>query len=67
MTPGTFTWGGAWGSFLAEPVGEHGRILMPRSVYGHINVRTDFGVTAMQSIVDSSRPAFHCRAYPKLD
>ena len=70
LTPGSFTWGGAWGTlFWADPVENMVGILMTQiSSYGHINVRNDFGVTAMQSIVDSyaARP-YTVAPYPVLD
>ncbi len=70
LTPGSFTWGGAWGTlFWADPVENMVGILMTQiSSYRHINVRNDFGVTAMQSIIDSYAARPHTVApYPRLD
>ena len=70
LTPGSFTWGGAWGTlFWADPVENMLGIFMTQiSSYRHINVRNDFGVTAMQSITDSyaARP-YSVAPYPRLD
>ena len=70
LTPGSFTWGGAWGTlFWADPVENMLGIFMTQiSSYRHINVRNDFGVTAMQSITDSyaARP-YSVSPYPRLD
>ena len=70
LTPGSFTWGGAWGTlFWADPVENMVGILMTQiSSYRHMNVRNDFGVTAMQSIIDSyaARP-YAIAPYPRLD
>ena len=54
-TPGTFTWGGAWGTiFWVDPVENMLGIMMTQiTSYNHINARQDIGVTAMQSIIDS--------------
>ncbi len=56
LTPGTFTWGGAWGTvFWIDPVEEMIGIMMTQiSSYGHLNVRNDLGVAAMQSIIESN-------------
>ena len=56
LTPGTFTWGGAWGTvFWIDPVEEMIGIMMTQiSSYSHLNVRNDVGVAAMQSIIDSN-------------
>tara|TARA_B100001057_G_scaffold167063_2_gene167779 strand:+ start:6745 stop:8037 length:1293 start_codon:yes stop_codon:yes gene_type:complete len=58
LTPGSFTWGGAWGTiFFVDPVEEMIGIMMTQiTSYRHLTVRQDFGVTAMQSIVDSNMP-----------
>lgn len=54
-TPGTFTWGGAWGTiFWVDPVENMLGIMMTQiTSYDHLNARQDLGVTAMQSIIDS--------------
>lgn len=55
ITPGSFTWGGAWGTiFWVDPVENMVGIMMTQiSSYSHLNVRQDVGVTAVQAIVDS--------------
>jgi CubicO group peptidase (beta-lactamase class C family) len=70
LTPGTFSWGGAWGTvFWVDPVENMIGIMMTQiTSYSHLNVRQELGVTAMQSIIDSysARP-FKVAPYPKLD
>ncbi len=55
LTPGSFTWGGAWGTiFWADPVENMIGIMMTQiTSYRHLNVRQDTAVTAMQAIIDS--------------
>ncbi len=70
LTPGSFTWGGAWGTlFWADPVENMIGIFMTQiSSYRHLNVRNDFGVTAMQAIVDSYAAGPNAIApYPVLE
>lgn len=66
LTPGSYTWGGAWGTiFWADPVEEMIGIMMTQiTSYRHLTVRQDFGVTAMQSIIESNIPVI---GYPVLD
>ena len=66
LTPGTFSWGGAWGTiFWVDPVEEMIGIMMTQiTSYRHLTVRQDLGVTAMQSIIDSNSPLL---GYPVLD
>lgn len=70
ITPGSFTWGGAWGTiFWVDPVENMIGIMMTQiTSYSHLNVRQDVGVTAVQSIIDSysARP-FTVAPYAKLD
>ena len=56
LTPGTFSWGGAWGTiFWIDPVEEMIGIMMTQiTSYRHLTVRQELGVTAMQSIIDSN-------------
>ena len=56
LTPGTFSWGGAWGTiFWVDPVEEMIGIMMTQiTSYRHLTVRQELGVTAMQSIIDSN-------------
>ena len=65
LTPGSFTWGGAWGTvFWIDPVEEMIGIMMTQiTSYRHLSVRHDLGVTAMQSIIDSNAPLL---GYPSL-
>ncbi|MEX0901125.1 MAG: serine hydrolase domain-containing protein [Pseudohongiellaceae bacterium] len=70
LTPGTFTWGGAWGTvFWVDPVEEMIGIMMTQiTSYSHLRVRQELGVTAMQSIIDSnSNKPFSVRAYQPLE
>ncbi len=66
LTPGTFSWGGAWGTiFWVDPVEEMIGIMMTQiTSYSHLTVRQDMGVTAMQAIIDSNAPLM---GYPVLD
>ena len=58
LTPGSYTWGGAWGTiFWTDPIEEMTGIMMTQiTSYSHLTVRQDFGVTAMQSIIDANTP-----------
>lgn len=70
LTPGSFTWGGAWGTiFWVDPVENMLAIMMTQiTSYSHLNVRQDTGVTAMQAIIDSySNKPFNVQGYPVLD
>ena len=70
LTPGTFTWGGAWGTiFWVDPVEEMIGIMMTQiTSYSHLRVRQEVGVTAMQSIIESnSNKPYSVRGYHKLD
>jgi CubicO group peptidase (beta-lactamase class C family) len=55
LTPGTFGWGGAWGTyFFVDPVEELIGILMLQiTSYAHLNIRQDLGALAMQAITES--------------
>ncbi len=55
LTPGTFGWGGAWGTvFWIDPTEEMVSILMVQiSSYGHLNIRQEFPNLVMQSITES--------------
>ena len=66
LPPGSYTWGGAWGTiFWTDPVEEMTGIMMTQiTSYSHLTVRQDFGVTAMQSIIDANTPIL---GYPVLD
>ena len=66
LTPGSYTWGGAWGTiFWTDPVEEMTGIMMTQiTSYSHLTVRQDFGGTAMQSIIDANTPIL---GYPVLD
>lgn len=69
LTPGSFTWGGAWGTvFWIDPVEEMVGILMTQiTSYRHLNARQDIGVTAMQAIIDSnSNGSLSVRGYERL-
>ena len=55
LTPGTFGWGGAWGTvFWIDPAEEMVSILMMQiSSYRHFTLRQDFPNLVMQAITDS--------------
>ncbi|PCI76671.1 MAG: serine hydrolase [SAR86 cluster bacterium] len=70
LTPGTFSWGGAWGTiFWVDPVENMIGIMMTQiTSYRHLSVRQDVGVTAMQAIIDSySNKPYSVAPYAKLD
>tara|TARA_B100001059_G_scaffold236629_1_gene288436 strand:+ start:3945 stop:5255 length:1311 start_codon:yes stop_codon:yes gene_type:complete len=70
FTPGTFTWGGAWGTiFFVDPIENMiGIMLTQITSYRHLNARQDLGVTAMQSIINSrSNQPFDIAPYQKID
>lgn len=70
LTPGTFSWGGAWGTiFWVDPVENMIGIMMTQiTSYSHLTARQDVGVTAMQSIIDSySNGPYSVRGYKRLD
>jgi CubicO group peptidase (beta-lactamase class C family) len=70
LTPGTFTWGGAWGTiFWVDPVENMIGIMMTQiSSYSHLTIRQDTGVTAMQAIIDSySNRPYSIAPYAKRD
>ncbi len=55
LTPGTFSWGGAWGTiFWVDPAEDMIGVFMTQiTSYRHLNVRPLLGVTATQAIVES--------------
>ncbi len=55
VSPGTFGWGGAWGTvFWIDPAEELVSILMVQiSSYGHFTLRQDFPNLVMQAITES--------------
>ena len=57
MSPGSFTWGGAWGTLAwVDPVEDMQGVFMTQiSSYRHINVRNDVTTVAAQAIVESNR------------
>lgn len=70
LTPGTFSWGGAWGTiFFVDPVENLIGIMMTQiTSYSHLTVRQDVGVTAMQAIIDSySNKPYSIRPYQTID
>lgn len=54
LTPGSFGWGGAWGTyFFVDPVEEViGILLIQVTSYRHVNIRQDLGTLAMQAIIE---------------
>ena len=70
LTPGTFSWGGAWGTiFFVDPVENLIGIMMTQiTSYSHLTVRQDVGVTAMQSIIDGySNKPYAVKPYQRID
>jgi CubicO group peptidase (beta-lactamase class C family) len=57
LTPGTFGWGGAWGTvFWIDPTERMVMIMLTQiSSYSHFNLRQDFPNAAMQAITESYR------------
>jgi len=54
LTPGTFGWGGAWGTyFFIDPVEDMiGILAIQITSYRHINIRPDLGTLAEQAILE---------------
>ena len=54
LTPGSFGWGGAWGTYyFVDPVEELiGIVMIQVTSYRHINLRQDIGTLAMQAIIE---------------
>jgi len=57
LTPGSFGWGGAWGTvFWIDPTERTVMVFMTQiSSYSHFNIRQDFPNMVMQAITDSHR------------
>jgi CubicO group peptidase (beta-lactamase class C family) len=57
LTPGTFGWGGAWGTvYWVDPVENLVMVFMTQiSSYSHFNIRQDFPNMVMQAITESYR------------
>jgi CubicO group peptidase (beta-lactamase class C family) len=55
LTPGTFGWGGAWGTvFWIDPIEQLITIMMVQvSRYSHLNIRQDVANMAQQAIIES--------------
>lgn len=55
LTPGSFSWGGAWGTvFWVDPAEDVIGVFMTQiTSYSHLNVRPLLGVTVTQAIVES--------------
>ncbi len=70
LTPGSYGWGGAWGTYYVnDPAEELIAILMIQiSSYGHLNIRPDLATLATQAIVESkSAGGQRVRGYDRLD
>jgi CubicO group peptidase (beta-lactamase class C family) len=54
LSPGSFGWGGAWGTYyFVDPVEELiGVIMIQVTSYRHINMRQDLGTLATQAIIE---------------
>jgi CubicO group peptidase (beta-lactamase class C family) len=57
LTPGSYGWGGAWGTYyINDPAEELIAILLIQiTSYGHLNIRPDMATLATQSIIESNR------------
>jgi CubicO group peptidase (beta-lactamase class C family) len=69
LTPGSFGWGGAWGTyFFVDPVEEMiGIIMIQITSYTHLRIRQDLGTLATQAIIDAkSSGGQRIRAYQPL-
>ncbi len=68
-SPGTFTWGGAWGTiFFVDPVEKVIGIMMTQiTSYGHLTVRQEVPNTIFQSIVDTNWSGNQILGYPRLE
>jgi CubicO group peptidase (beta-lactamase class C family) len=57
VTPGTFGWGGAWGTvFWIDPAEKMVMVFMTQiTSYSHFNIRQDFPNMVMQAITESYR------------
>jgi CubicO group peptidase (beta-lactamase class C family) len=57
LTPGTFGWGGAWGTiFWIDPTERLVMIMMTQiTTYSHLKVRQDFPNAVMQAVTESYR------------
>ena len=68
-TPGSFTWGGAWGTiFFVDPVERVIGIMMTQiTSYSHLNARQEVPITIMQAIVDSHAQGGGIMGYPILE
>jgi CubicO group peptidase (beta-lactamase class C family) len=69
LTPGSFGWGGAWGTvFWIDPTERTVSIMMIQiSSYSHFNIRRDFPNMVQQAIVESYHGGDQdIRAYPEI-
>jgi len=59
LSPGSFGWGGAWGTcFFVDPAEElSGIALIQITSYRHLNFRQDLGTVATQAIIDARSSA----------
>lgn len=55
LSPGSFGWGGAWGTyFFVDPVEDMiGIIMIQITSYTHLRIRQDLGTLATQAIIDA--------------
>jgi CubicO group peptidase (beta-lactamase class C family) len=70
LTPGSYGWGGAWGTYYVnDPTEELIAILMIQiSSYSHLNIRPDLATIATQAIVESKSAGSQAiRGYDRLD
>ena len=59
LSPGSFAWGGAWGTcFFVDPAEDlSGIALIQITSYRHLKVRQDLGILATQAIIDAKSSA----------
>jgi CubicO group peptidase (beta-lactamase class C family) len=57
LTPGSYGWGGAWGTYYINDPAEDliAILLIQITSYGHLNIRPDMATLATQSIIESKR------------
>jgi CubicO group peptidase (beta-lactamase class C family) len=56
LSPGTFGWGGAWGTYyVSDPMEDMVTILMMQvTSYGHLSIRQETGALATQAVIRSN-------------
>ena len=59
LPPGSFGWGGAWGTyFFVDPAEDLSKIVLIQiTSYRHLNIRQDLGTLAAQAIINAKSSA----------